>query len=129
MSASQNNMTFTLNQQDSSGVNILNRTIGPVSYAGAVGVFTDGIFPDNSSHVQALPTTNVLQFYFKNTHSTAVVTVTWTLQGGASQSILKCQPGQVIVFWSPVTSGTAGITALTLQSDTALANFEMYLAG
>lgn len=129
MSASVNAITYTITQQDSSGVNIVNRIIGPTSYSGITGVFTDGIFPDASSHVQALPTANVLQFYFKNTHSTAIVTITWTLQGGSSQAILKCQPGQVISFWSPVTSATAGITALTLQSDTSTSTYEMFLAG
>jgi len=129
MSASQNNLTLLVNQQDANGVNIVNRSIGAVAYAGIVGEFHDGILTDTSSHDLDLPTTNVLQFYFKNTHATAVITLTGTIQGGASQSIAKIQPGGVFVNWCASTSATAGFTALSVQSDTANATFEMFLGG
>ena len=67
MSASQNNLTLTLNQQDSGGVNILNRTIGAIGYAGLVGQFTDGLLSGTGATTFTLPTTNVLQFLFLNT--------------------------------------------------------------
>ena len=129
MSASQNNLTLLVNQQDANGVNIVNRSIGAVAYAGIVGEFHDGILTDTSSHDLDLPTTNVLQFYFKNTHATAVITLTGTIQGGASQSVTKIQPGGVFVNWCASTSATAGFTALSIQSDTANATYEMFLGG
>lgn len=128
-SASQNNITLQLQQLDSTGRAILNRKIGKLTYDGNVGVFTNGIYNDTSSHSQTLPTTNVLQFYFKNTHATAVYTVTWTPQGQSSAVVKKVQPGGVIMFWDLSTSATAGITALTLQSDTSGGTFEMFLGG
>jgi len=35
--ASQNNLSLVLQQQDINGVNILNRQIGVISYSGSVG--------------------------------------------------------------------------------------------
>ncbi len=128
-SASNNNLTLLVQQTDTTGSPILNRRIGPVEYAGNVGVFTNGIYNDTSLHAQSLPTTNVLQFYFKNTHATAVYTVTWTTQGGASVVAQNVQPGGVLVFWQPATSATAGITALSLTSDTSGGTYEMFLGG
>ena len=129
MSASQNNLTLLVNQQDANGVNIVNRSIGAIAYAGIVGEFHDGILTGTGSVTLDLPTANVLQFYFKNTHATAVITLTGTIQGGASQSIAKIQPGGVFVNWCASTSATAGFTALSVQSDTANATFEMFLGG
>lgn len=128
-SASQNNLTLLLQQLDSTGSPILNRTIGKLSYDGNVGVFTNGIYNDTSAHSQTLPSSPVIQFYFRNTHATAVYTVTWTTQGGASVVAQKVQPGGAIAFWNTATSVTAGITALTLTSDTSGGTYEMFLGG
>lgn len=130
MSLSQNNLSLIINQQDVNGVNILNRLVGAISYDGTAGEFDSRtLAADTSSHTFDLPTTNVKQFYFKNTHATAVVTLTGTVQGGSSQVLAKVQPGGVFVSWSPVTSATAGYTALSYQSDIASATAEMFLGG
>lgn len=129
MSASQNNLSLVLNQQDINGTNILNRLIGAISYAGLVGVFIDGLLPDTSSHSQTLPTTNALQYLFHNTHATAKITVTATPQGGASAILAVIPPGGLLVCWNPVTSASAGYTAISLQSDTANATFEQFIGG
>ncbi len=129
MAASTNNLSLVVNQQDANGVNIVNRLIGAISYGGVAGEFHDGILIDTASHTLDLPTATVLQVYFKNTHATAVITLTGTIQGGASQSIAKIQPGGVFANWCASTSVTAGYTALSVQSDTANATFEMYLGG
>jgi len=129
MSASQNNLTVLVNQQDVDGVNIVNRTIGAIEYAGLAGEFHKGILTDTSLHALDLPTANILQFYFKNTHATAVITITGTVQGGASQTITKVQPGAVFANWCASTSATAGFTALNVQSSIADATFEMFLGG
>lgn len=127
--ASQNNISLVIVQQDINSTNILNRLIGAIAYAGIVGVFTDGLLPDTSGHSQTLPTTNLLQFYFKNTHATATITITATPQGGSSAVVTKVSPGSIFVNWSSVTSATAGYTAVTLTSDTANATFEMFMGG
>jgi hypothetical protein len=129
MSASENNLTLVVNQQDSNGVNIVNRTIGAISYAGIVGEFHDGLLTGTGSVTLDLPTANVLQFFFHNTHATAVITLTGTVQGGSSQTIAKIQPGGCFANWCQSTSATAGYTALSVQSDTAGATFEMFLGG
>jgi hypothetical protein len=129
MSASQNNLSLILNQQDAKGVNILNRLIGAITFAGVAGEFHNGILTGVGSVTLDLPTAIILQLYFKNTHATAVITLTGTIQGGASQAIAKIQPGSVIVNWCAQTGSLAGYTALSVQSDTAGATFEMFLGG
>lgn len=131
MSLVQNNVSLLVNQQDGvSGVNIVNRSSGVISYNGVAGEFDKRtLAADASSHAFDLPATNVLHFYFKNTHTTAVVTLTGTVQGGASQVLAKVQPGGVFCNWCASTSATAGYTALSYQSDTASATAEVFLGG
>lgn len=129
MSASQNNLGIVLNQQDSSGINIINRSLS-FSYDGVCGEFDKRtLAADTSSHAFDLPTTIVLHFFFKNTHATAVVTLTGTVQGGSSQVLKKVQPGGTFMVWDVSTSATAGYTALSYQSDTASATAEMFIGG
>ncbi len=131
MSASQNNLTLTLNQQDANGVNILNRLIGAVTYGGFIGQFVDGNLTTTNPTSQTFPSTLVtaLQFYFKNTHATAVITVTWTHTTGASAVVQAVSPGGVLLFWNTAATSPIAITALSLQSDTANATFEYFLGG
>ena len=130
MAVSTNNISLVLNQQDINGVNVLNRLVGAITYAGVAGEFDVRTgAADTSSHAFDLPATNVLQFYFKNTHATAVVTLTGTIQGGSSQSLAKVQPGSIFVNWSAATSATAGFTALSYQSSVASATFEIFMGG
>lgn len=129
MADSQNNLSLVLNQQDSSGVNILNRLIGAIQYAGSVGHFFNGNLPNTNSLSLALPTTNCLQFLLYNADTVAVITVTATIQGGSSQTVAKVQPGGILVYWTPVTSATAGFTAISIQSDVSDADFHCFLGG
>lgn len=129
MSASQNNLSLLLNQQDSDGVNILNRTVGAVSYDGIVGEFHNGLLTGTGQVTLDLPTANVLQFYFRNTHATAVITVVATVQGGSTQTVTKVQPGGLLVNWCESTSATAGFTEIKVTSSVANATFEMFLGG
>lgn len=129
MSASQNNLSLVLNQQDSAGTNLLNRLMGPVAYAGIVGVYSVGVLTGITLVALTLPTANVLQFVFKNTHATAGVIINATIQSGSTQLVTKVQPGGVFVNWCASTSGTAGYTAISLTSDTIGATYEMFLGG
>jgi len=131
MATSTNELTLLLHQEDVNGVAILNRVIGAISYAGGLGQFLVGDLEDTSAHSQTFPSTitTVEQFYFKNTHATAIITVTWTHTTGASAVVQAVAPGGVLAFWNPVVTSPTGITALSLQSDVANATFEMFLGG
>jgi hypothetical protein len=130
MSVSTNSVTLTIHQEDANGATIHNRLVGPVQYAGVAGELdVRTLAADTSNHVFDLPSTNVLQFYFKNTHATAVITLIGTVQGGASQTLAKVQPGGVFVYWAASISATAGYTALSYTSDTASATAETFLGG
>lgn len=131
MAQSTNALTLLLHQEDVNGIAILNRTIGAISYGGGIGQFQIGDLEDTAAHSQTFPSTiaTVNQFYFKNTHATAMITLTWTHTTGASCIPQVVPPGGIVSFWHPVTTSPAGITALSLTSDTANATFEMFLGG
>lgn len=132
MSASQNNLSLVVNQQDANGVNIVNRLVGAIAYSGVDGQFTIGSLTDTSAHTQTFPSmiTTALQYYIKNTSSGAqVITVTWTHTGGSSAVVQALPPGSVLAFWCTASASPAGITALSLQSDVANATFEQYIGG
>jgi hypothetical protein len=130
MSLVQNNITLVVNQQDSSSVNIINRTIGAISYDGVAGEFEKKtLAADTSIHTIDQPCTVALQFYFKNTHATATILLTGTIQGGATQSIARLPPGGVFVYWAPSTASTVGFTELRYTSDTASATAEYFIGG
>ena len=129
MASSVNNLTMLINRQDASGVNVENRNIGAVSFSGVSGEFDVRQAPGTSITTLDLPTTLVLQFYFKNTHSAANITLTGTAQGGSTQTLCVLPPGGVYVYWAPVTSTTAGYTQLRYTSDTTGATFEMFIGG
>jgi hypothetical protein len=128
--ASQNNLSLVVNQQDVNGVNILNRTIGAIAYPGTVGQYTDGLLTGTGAVAFTLPTTNVYQLMFLNTHATAVITVNWTPANATGSIIAKdVGPGGVLVFWEPTQSVSGCITAITGTSNTANATFSMFLGG
>ncbi len=131
MSLVQNNVSLLVNQQDgTSGVNIVNRPSGSISYNGVGGEFDKRtLAADTSIHSFDLPATIVLQFYFKNTHATANILLTGTIQGGATQSMARVGPGGIFCYWATATSATVGFTALSYTSDTASATAEVFLGG
>ena len=130
MSLVQNNVSLLVNQQDGvSGANIINRSSGVVSYDGVAGEMEKRTLAnDTSIHALDLPASPVL-FYFKNTHATAKILLTGTIQGGAAQSLARLGPGGIFCSWEAVTNTTTGFTALSYTSDTALATCEMFLGG
>lgn len=126
MSASQNNLSLILNQQDSSGVNILNRLFGAIAYAGVAGQFTDGLLVGTGATAFTVPTANVLQLFFLNTHATANITLNTT--GATGTALIKVPPGGLVVVWNP-TGASGAITAITGTPDVANATFQMFLGG
>lgn len=130
MADSTNNISLLLNQQDASSVNILNRSIGAISFAGTAGEFErKTLAADTSIHTFDIPTTIVLQFYFKNTHATALILLTGTVQGGSTQTLARVPPGGVFVYWAPVTGATVGYTELRYTSSVASATCEYFMGG
>ena len=126
MSASQNNLSLTLNQQDSGGVNILNRTIGAIGYAGIAGQYTDGLLTGTGATTFTLPTTNVLQFLFLNTSTAANITLNTT--GATGTALIKVPPGGIVVVWNS-TGASGAITAITGTADVASGTYSMFLGG
>ena len=127
MSASQNNLSLTINQQDTNGVNILNRLIGPIAAAGTVGEFINGILTTTGATAITVPTTNVDQFFFKNTHATAQINL--NLTGATGTALIRIAPGAIIAIWAPSTGASGAITAITGTSDVANATYEIYMGG
>jgi hypothetical protein len=98
MSASNNNLSLVVNQQDSSGVNIINRSVGAIAFAGVAGEFEKRtLAADTSIHTFDIPVAIVLNIYFKNTHATALILLTGTVQGGSTQTIARLPPGAVFL--------------------------------
>ena len=129
MSASQNNLTMILNQQDASGANIILRTLGAFAYAGIVGNYFKGTLTTTGATAFTLPTANVLQTLVVNTHATAIMTLIATVQGGSTQTVSKIQPGAAFANWSITSGATSGFTAISLTSDTTGATYEAFLGG
>jgi hypothetical protein len=126
MSASQNNISHSINQQDSNGVNILNRLL-TATYAGAVGQFTDGILTGTGATTFTLPIASVLQFAFNNTHATANITL--NLTGATGTALLKVPPGGIVTIWATATGPSGSITAMTGTADLPNATYQCFLGG
>lgn len=130
--ASQNNLSLIVNEQDVNGVNILNRLVGAIAYAGTVGEFITGILTTTGATAITLPTTNCSNVLFHNTHATANITVNWTPNAATGSVIAgKLQPGGVLALWQSTAQGTSSgaISALTGTADVANATYEIFLGG
>lgn len=131
--ASQNNLSLVLQQQDINGVNILNRQIGAVGYSGSVGQFTDGILLTTGATTLNFPIglTNALQVYIKNTSTTGNITMNGTpLSATGSVILAKLGPGAVSVpLWSPVSGSSGGYSALSVTADTTNCTAEVFIGG
>ena len=128
MAASQNNLTLVINQQDTNGVSILNRTIGAITFAGIVGQFSNGILVTGATTL-TLPTANIYQFLFQNNHASSVVTVTATKQGGTGAIIDLVGPSGVLAVWGQTSGSTEGYTAITLNPTVSGTPYHMFLGG
>ena len=128
MAASTNAITLILAQTDANNVPVVNRSIGPpaISYGGVAGQFTDGILTGTGATIFTLPTANVLQFLFYNTHATANITLNTT--GATGTGLHKVPPGSVYLVWN-ATGASGAITAITGTADVANATFNMFLGG
>lgn len=131
--ASQNNLSIVVQQQDINGVNIINRQIGAIGYSGAVGQFTDGVLLTTGATAISFPVglTNALQVYFKNTSSTGNITLNGTpLSATGSVILAKLTPGSVTVpIWAASSGSSGGYSALTGTADLTNCTFEMFIGG
>ncbi len=132
MAASQNNLSLVINQQDSNGVNILNRQIGAIGYAGSEGQWTTGLLTTTGATALPFPLglTNAGQFYFKNTHASANITINLTpLAATGSVIVQKLTPGSCMAIWQAVSGASGGFSAATGTSDTTNASYESFIGG
>src|SRR5262245_18691990 len=128
--AASNNLTLLINRQDTNGVNVVNRTVGAVSFAGnKFEKEQKTLAADTNIHAFDLPCALVLQVYFKNTHASANILLTMTMQGGAAVAAARVPPGGVYTYWAPVTGSTVGFTAISYTSDVASATCEFAFGG
>ena len=127
MSASQNNLSLTINQQDTNGVNILNRLFGPIAASATVGEFINGILTTTGATTITVPTTNVTQFFFKNTHATAQINL--NLTGATGTALIRVAPGAVVAIWTPATGASGALTAITGTADIVNATYEFFAGG
>lgn len=126
MSASQNNLALSLTQQDASGTNILKRLI-EVTYAGVVGDYKNGILTSTGATAITVPTTNVMQFLFRNTHATANIVL--NLTGATGTALIKVPALGAVAIWAASTGASGAITAITGTADVVNATYEMFLGG
>lgn len=130
---SQNNLSLVINQQDVNGINILNRSIGAVSYAGAEGQFNVATLTTTGATAIPFPlgVTNALQVYVKNTHASAFITINATpLSATGSVIIAKLSPGAVSVpLWAAASGSSGGYSAITGTADTVNATLEYFIGG
>jgi hypothetical protein len=131
MSLVTNNASVLVNSQDgASGVNLINRSSGVISFAGVAGELDKRtLAADTNIHAFDLPAAVVLQVYIKNTHATAKILITGTIQGGASQSTVRIGPGGIFLYWEPATATTIGFSAISYTSDVASATVEVFFGG
>ena len=132
MAASQNNLTLVINQQDTNGVSILNRTIGAISFAGTVGQFSNGILITGATTLSgtgSLPTANIYQFLFQNNHASSIVTITATKQGGTGAIVDLVGPSGVFAIWGQTSGSTEGYTSITLNPSVSGTPYHMFLGG
>lgn len=128
--ATTNNITWTLQQLDNAAKTLASRTVTLSDAAATVGDFRGvGTLIDTAQATIGLPILQVRQLELRNTHSTALITVVWTPNGGASATILILGPGDGICFWHTAAGATLGVSALKLTSNTAGATYEMFLGG
>lgn len=127
--SSVNRLLLQLQQQDISGVPVLNRTIGFKSYNGTVGTFVTGTLTSTSPTTITLPTTTVLQLYIHHTGSSGTLSVTWTVSGFGSNLARVMKPDGQTIFWETDATGSNGITALSLQASVAPMTYELFLGG
>ena len=114
-------------------INLVDSTTGAyqktvnIAFAGTIAAVANGVLIPNSPTSITLPIAAVNFVYIKNNHATNTLTVTWTLNGGASEPVVTLEPGSAIILSESVTG--AGITALSLQASGANTPVEYILVG
>lgn len=126
----QNNLTLILEQKDSNGQFLARRQFTISETDPDAGEFRSGILIDTNQATITLPFAQCRQILFRNTHTSAKITVVWTPQGGAEATINKVGPGGGIALWDDTAATTGiGISSLKLTSDVANATYELFVGG
>lgn len=132
MAASTNTLSVGVRQQDANGTDIISgapRTVS-FSFAGSAGQYTESLNVPTTGVTVTVPISPCLQLYIKNLDPTNYVSVTWTTAIGGSNFVKSIRPGGFLAFSDLDTAaGSAGISVLTLQANTAACKVEMFLGG
>ena len=131
MATSTNILSVTVRAQDSAGTDIIGATgrLVTFTFAGSAGQYLEAFSVPTTLTAITLPKSPCLQLYIKNLDVSNYVTATWTPNGGGSNIVKAIRPGGFIAFSDLDTAATAGITALSLQANTAAVLVEMFLGG
>jgi hypothetical protein len=122
--------TFTLQQLDDSDNILARRTHTTTESAPSAGQFLQGKAPDTAQHAITLPTTQIRQLVFFNTHATAKFSVVFTPFGGAEATINTVGPGGMLVLFDATAAATGiGISSLKLTSDVTSGTYELFIGG
>jgi len=125
----QNILTTSLQQLDSVGQTMSRRVSTFTDTTPVAGDFRSAVLIDTSELTVTLPTAQVRQCFFRNTHASAKITTKWTPNGGVSATILIVGPGDGVMFWHQAAGSTYGFSQLKITSDTANATYELFLGG
>ena len=126
----KNILSTTIQQLDANGQSLSRRVTSVTDATPTVGDFRGlGLLTASGATSISLPITQVRQIQLRNTHASAKITVTWTPTTGASVVAGVLGPGDMIALWSQTTGSTYGISALSLNSDTANTTYEMFTGG
>lgn len=124
---STNQLQATITSIDGSGNAFLNRVLGVLSFTGVASGIVRLKIP-NADTTITLPVSPTKQVYVKNNDSASLLTVKWTPNGGASNTVIVLSPGGVLILWDIAGVGN-GITDLKLNQSVANTEAEYFLGG
>lgn len=120
------NITST---NDTDGTVPINRGTGNPAFDSTTADFTTYQKLSNGDNTISLPVSPACQIYVKNLDPSLIITVKGTLNGGASQSMAKLNPGDQMNVWCDPTKTTPGYTALVLNASGANCLCEYFIGG
>jgi len=122
-------LTGSIKATDSvSGTIALSKVLTALTTPGTVFSEASGSTIGTTPTAITLPISPVTFLYFKCTHATQTIQLTWTPNGGASNVVVTLQPGSFVAFGEAV-QATSGITALTIVGSGAATSYEFVIAG
>jgi hypothetical protein len=111
-----------------SGTISLSKVLTALTTPGTAWTEAQSLSIGTSPTAVTLPISPATFVYIKCTHATQTLTVAWTPNGGASNTVVVLQPGSYIVFGEAV-QATSGITAISVTGSGAGTTIEYIIGG